>query len=355
MKSSPHLRQLRRPDQAILNGRVPAFWRMRSFLTEDTCPRPPSCFQDRAPRSLVWGGRLCETLPAARRLYGQGSAILGYDLEKVCAEGPAERLNATDVSQPAIFVTSLAALQSLSASDPAAAEECSSTAGLSLGEYTALVFAGAVSFEDGLKIVKRRGEAMQAASDATPSGMVSVLGLEESKVEELCAAARACGSLEIANRLCPGNIAVSGVKAACSELERLAEAVGARTIRLAVAGAFHTNLMKPADEALATALNWNRNPPAARPGLVECRCDAPFRPGRDSQPPCPPGRPARLVGADDAQFARRRRGQLLRDWSGACTGRIAKTGAPKGRMSQHSCLIGLFAYPFLLIYYCVVI
>ena len=156
-------------------------------------PKTAFLFPGQGAQVVGMGRQLCETLPAARRLYEQASAILGYDLEKVCAEGPAERLNATDVSQPAIFVTSLAALESLNASDPAAAKECSSTAGLSLGEYTALVFAGAVSFEDGLKIVKRRGEAMQAASDATPSGMVSVLGLEESKVEELCAAARACG------------------------------------------------------------------------------------------------------------------------------------------------------------------
>ena len=219
-------------------------------------------FPGQGAQVVGMGRQLCETLPAARRLYKEASAILGYDLEKICTEGPAERLNATDVSQPAIFVTSLAALESLNANDPTTVKECSSTAGLSLGEFTALVFAEAMSFQVGLKTVKRRGEAMQAASDATPSGMVSVIGLEESKVEELCSAARACGTLEIANRLCPGNIAVSGVKTACAELERLADAAGARTIRLAVAGAFHTNLMKPADESLAAALaNIEIRPP----------------------------------------------------------------------------------------------
>jgi [acyl-carrier-protein] S-malonyltransferase len=95
---------------------------------------------------------------------------------------------------------------------------------------------------------------MQAAADATPSGMVSVLGLEPARVEELCAAVRASGPLDIANLLCPGNTVVSGTKAACEAAERLAEGMGARTIRLAVAGAFHTALMKPADEALAQAL-----------------------------------------------------------------------------------------------------
>src|SRR4029453_6769696 len=116
--------------------------------------------------------------------------------------------------------------------------DCSAAAGLSLGEYTALVFAGALNFADGVKLVKRRGEAMQAASDATPSAMVSVLGLEQAKVEELCARARPQGLIQVANLLCPGNIVVSGTKAACDEVERLAPEMGAmKTIRLAVAGA----------------------------------------------------------------------------------------------------------------------
>jgi len=126
-------------------------------------------------------------------------------------------------------------------------------AGLSLGEYTALVFAGAMSFRDGLRVVQRRGEAMQAAADAKASGMVSVIGAEREKVEELCNAARGTGTLKVANLLCPGNIVVSGSKEACDALEKLA-AETAKTVRLAVAGAFHTPLMKPADEALAAAL-----------------------------------------------------------------------------------------------------
>src|SRR5439155_21702596 len=149
------------------------------------------------------------------------------------------------------YVTSLAALESLRASDPGAIAQCDAAAGLSLGEYTALVFAGAMGFEDGLRVVKRRGEAMQEASDASPGGMVSILGLERGQVEELCTAARSEGVLEIANLLCPGNIVVSGSKAACEKAARLAGADGGRTIALAVAGAFHTSLMRPADEQLA--------------------------------------------------------------------------------------------------------
>jgi [acyl-carrier-protein] S-malonyltransferase len=200
------------------------------------------------------GRALCDTLAAARALFDEASAVLGYDLLDVCANGPAERLNSTAISQPAIFVASLAALESLRASNPAALEECVAAAGLSLGEYTALVFTGALSFPDGLRVVRKRGEAMQAAADATPGGMVSVLGLEPTKVEEICTAARSAGVVEVANLLCPGNIAVSGTAAACAAVERGVAEAGGKTVRLAVAGAFHTPLMQPADERLAEAL-----------------------------------------------------------------------------------------------------
>src|SRR5207237_1108880 len=132
-------------------------------------------------------------------------------------------LNATDVSQPAIFVASLAALEQLRATEPGAADGVVATAGLSLGEYTALVFAGALSFEDGLKVVNARGRAMQAAADATPSGMVAVIGLEVPDVEVMVSEARAAGTLEIANYLCPGNTVVSGAAAALDRLEQIGQ------------------------------------------------------------------------------------------------------------------------------------
>jgi [acyl-carrier-protein] S-malonyltransferase len=198
---------------------------------------------------------LCRTLPAAQRLFDEAAGILGYDLLKICADGPAEQLNKTAISQPALYVAGLAALESLRVREPQAEADCVATAGLSLGEYTALAFAGALTFAAGLRLVQVRGLAMQAAADATPGGMVSVLGLSLDKVEELCAKARPTGRIWVANLLCPGNIVVSGTLAACAEVERLAPELGAmKTIRLPVAGAFHTDIMKPADETLAQAL-----------------------------------------------------------------------------------------------------
>jgi [acyl-carrier-protein] S-malonyltransferase len=126
---------------------------------------------------------------------------------------------------------------------------------LSLGEYTAMVFAGVMDFEAGLTLVQQRGAAMQEAADATPSGMVSILGLELVQVETLCQQARGDDVLEIANLLCPGNIVISGTNAACERAAELAPRMGAmKAVPLAVAGAFHTQIMRPADQRLAEAL-----------------------------------------------------------------------------------------------------
>jgi [acyl-carrier-protein] S-malonyltransferase len=201
------------------------------------------------------GQALCQSLPAAKRLFDDAADILGYDLLAVCANGPAEKLNATDVSQPAIYVASLAALESLKATDPVAAENCAGTAGLSLGEYTALAFAGALSFADALRVVQARGRAMQAAADANPGGMLSIIALERPQVEAIVESASKAGLIRVANLLSPGNVAVSGSQPALAEVERLVEEQRGRAVRLAVAGAFHTDLMKPADDRLAEALN----------------------------------------------------------------------------------------------------
>ena len=130
------------------------------------------------------------------------SQILGYDLAKLCFEGPRDQLNSTVHSQPALFVTSLAALELLKANKPEVVCFRRGDGGLSLGEYTALVFAGVMSFEDGLRVVQQRGRAMQDAADAVPSGMVSILGMEAAQIQELCNQARGEGRSP-ANRQLP--------------------------------------------------------------------------------------------------------------------------------------------------------
>jgi [acyl-carrier-protein] S-malonyltransferase len=213
-------------------------------------------FPGQGAQSVGMGRQLVESTPAARELFEKANAILGYDLLKLCLEGPAEKLDSTVHSQPALFVTSLAAVEWLKANKPDVVSGCQAAAGLSLGEYSALVFAGVMSFDEGLRVVQARGQAMQDASDAQPSGMVSVLGLDREKVEKLCDDARAENEvLQIANLLGPGNIVVSGHKSACERVADLAAKAGAmKTIPLAVAGAFHTPLMQPAVSRLAAAL-----------------------------------------------------------------------------------------------------
>ena len=212
-------------------------------------------FPGQGAQTVGMGAALAAELPAAKRLFDQAADVLGFDLLALCTHGPEERLNATDVSQPALYVCSLAALEKLKAENPTAVDDCVVTAGLSLGEYTALSFAGAIDFASGLRVVRRRGQAMQAASEAAPSGMVSLLGLELAQIETLCDQARGGDVLQVANVLCPGNIVVSGSRDACARIVPLAEAAGAmKVIPLAVAGAFHTPLMQSAIEQLSATL-----------------------------------------------------------------------------------------------------
>jgi [acyl-carrier-protein] S-malonyltransferase len=224
-------------------------------MSSTDSPNIAFLFPGQGAQSVGMGSTVCAQVPAARALFDRAEPVLGYDLYHLCTEGPAAKLDATDHSQPAIFVAGLAALEQLKRDSPDVVENCAAAAGLSLGEYTALVFAGVMDFETGLAIVQERGRAMQAASDAVPSGMVSILGLEREKVENVCDECRGGEVLEIANLLCPGNIVVSGHKEACRKVMDAAVAAGAmKTIPLAVAGAFHTELMEPAVERLRAAL-----------------------------------------------------------------------------------------------------
>jgi [acyl-carrier-protein] S-malonyltransferase len=195
---------------------------------------------------------LAATVPAARALLEEADSVLGFALSRAIAEGPEAELTRTDVSQPAILVASLMALEALRAKRT---PEFVATAGLSLGEYTALVAAGSLSFADAVRLVRLRGQAMQAAADGVKSGMVALIGADEASAQKLCAACAQGEVLQVANLNSPGQVVVSGTAAAC---ERAAAAIKDHGIRkaiaLPVAGAFHSELMAPAAQRLRAAL-----------------------------------------------------------------------------------------------------
>jgi [acyl-carrier-protein] S-malonyltransferase len=213
-------------------------------------------FPGQGAQNLGMGQWLCENYTVARDLFDQASEVLGYDLADLCQHGPIEKLNATEFCQPALFTVGMAAARVLATEFPERMAAISATAGLSLGEYTAVCFAEGLDFEDALKLVQRRGQAMQTAADAVKSGMASVVGMDLEKLTAVCDEVRVDGEvLRPANLLCPGNIAVSGHLSALDRLETAAIAAGAmKVVRLSVAGAFHTSLMEPAVELLEQAL-----------------------------------------------------------------------------------------------------
>jgi [acyl-carrier-protein] S-malonyltransferase len=202
------------------------------------------------------GRGLLERSSKSRELFSRASEILGFDLAKLCTDGPEDQLHLTNNSQPALFVHSMAALQDFFEQHPDVESNVIAVAGLSLGEYSALCCAGAISFEDGVKLVMERGAAMQDAASAVPSGMASILGCERAVVDEICNKARRAGEiLQVANLLCPGNIAISGHVGSLGDAESVAlEAGASRFIRLSVAGAFHTAIMEPAVTRLSAAI-----------------------------------------------------------------------------------------------------
>jgi [acyl-carrier-protein] S-malonyltransferase len=206
-------------------------------------------FAGQGSQAVGMGKDLVQAFPAARELYDRASAILGFDLSKVCFEGPAEELNRTDRCQPALLVHGIACLEVAKAKGLPPAE---AAAGLSLGEYTAHVHAGSLTFEDGVRLLQKRGAYMQEACDRTPSGMVSVLGLDRAKVEE---ALKGQGDVGIANLNCPGQIVISGENAALERAAARCKELGAkRAIPLKVAGAYHSVVMKPAQEKMQAEL-----------------------------------------------------------------------------------------------------
>jgi [acyl-carrier-protein] S-malonyltransferase len=206
-------------------------------------------FAGQGAQAVGMGKDLAERFPSARAWFDRANAALGYDLAAICFNGPEAELTKTENAQPGIFLVSWVAFQLLKEQAPNLKFEA--TAGLSLGEFTALTAAGALTFEDGLRVVRQRGKFMQEACDVTRGGMAAVIGLDEAPTREVCAAA----GVVLANLNCPGQLVISGEAEKITKACELAKAKGAkRAIPLTVAGAYHSPLMASAQPKLAAEL-----------------------------------------------------------------------------------------------------
>jgi len=212
-------------------------------------------FPGQGSQEVGMGKELAAHFPIAARVFEEADAIVGFALSRLCWEGPAEELNDTINTQPALLCHSVAALRVLESVRP----ELRATwlAGHSLGEFSALVAAGAMNFPDALRLVRTRGEAMKAAGVRSPGGMAAVLGLELEAVEAACAAAQAATgeAVQVANDNCPGQLVISGSKPALTAaVERLRASGARRVVELAVSIAAHSALMEPAQSELNRAI-----------------------------------------------------------------------------------------------------
>jgi len=198
------------------------------------------------------GKEFATSFGVAKRIFDTADNVLGFPLSRLCFEGPQEVLNATNNAQAAIYVTSVAIYETLLELGKVGAPDFA--AGLSLGEYTALHVAGAFTFEDGLKLVKARGQLMQAAAEAAPSTMVALIGADEATAVAICQEAKGGDILVTANFNAPGQIVLSGGVEACQRAAQVAEAKGVKSIPLTVAGAFHSPFMQSAADQMAKVL-----------------------------------------------------------------------------------------------------
>src|SRR5688572_8942928 len=206
-------------------------------------------FAGQGAQSIGMGHDLAAQFPSAKAWFDKANAALGYDLAKICFEGPEADLTKTEHAQPGIFLVGWVAFQLLMERAPSLAFDA--TAGLSLGEFTALAAAGVMSFEDAIKVVRQRGQFMQEACESTKGGMAAVIGLDEAKTREVCAET----GVELANLNCPGQIVISGPADKMDKACEVAKAKGAKkALPLPVAGAYHSTLMAGAKPKLDAAL-----------------------------------------------------------------------------------------------------
>jgi [acyl-carrier-protein] S-malonyltransferase len=206
-------------------------------------------FAGQGAQVVGMGKDLAEKFPSAQAWFDRANAALGYDLAAICFNGPDADLTKTENAQPGIFLVSWVCFQLLKEQAPNL--KFDATAGLSLGEFTALTAAGAMGFEDGLRVVRQRGKFMQEACDATQGGMAAIIGLDEAPTREVCDEA----GVVLANLNCPGQLVISGAAEKIEKACDLAKAKGARrALPLPVAGAYHSPLMASAQPKLAAEL-----------------------------------------------------------------------------------------------------
>jgi [acyl-carrier-protein] S-malonyltransferase len=217
-------------------------------------------FAGQGAQTVGMGKDLAEQFPAAQTLFERANTVLGYDLASICFHGPEPELTKTEHAQPGIFLVGWIAFRLLKARVPSLTFQA--TAGLSLGEFTALTAASVLSFEDGLKVVRERGRFMQEACAATSGGMAAIIGLDEAATREVCREA----GVELANLNCPGQIVISGESENIAKACELAKSRGAkRALPLPVAGAYHSRLMAGAQPKLAGTLHQMALQPPAVP------------------------------------------------------------------------------------------
>lgn len=206
-------------------------------------------FAGQGAQVVGMGRDLAESFPSARAWFDRANAALGYDLASICFSGPDAELTKTENAQPGIFLVSWVAFELLKERVPGLKFEA--TAGLSLGEFTALAAAGVLTFDDAIRVVRQRGRFMQEACEATRGGMAAIIGLDEAATREVCAQA----GVELANLNCPGQLVISGPADQMNTACELAKARGAkRALPLNVAGAYHSALMASAQPKLRDAL-----------------------------------------------------------------------------------------------------
>ena len=208
-------------------------------------------FPGQGAQKVGMGKEFYDAVPAARTVFDRANEVLGVDLKDIIFNGPEDMLLSTAFCQPAIFTMSMAALAAFRASDKFAGVSVKYTAGLSLGEYGALCAAGSISFEDGLRLIQKRGMLMEETARANPGKMAAIIGFDRDKLIEIAATA----GCEVANFNAPDQIVITGRSLAVDTACRLiAEAGGKKVIPLDVSGAFHSTLMKPAAEKFADVL-----------------------------------------------------------------------------------------------------